>query len=418
MRKIKDIVKSSFAFAKQHPLIAITLVSLICLFIVYTLYGYIVNYDERSYQYAADLLSHGHIDELRTPSYPMIIAICQKLTSPGSYGLLIFVQIVVFYWSIYTLYQTILLLGIARNIAGVVTLIFAVNPMVLGSQIAVLTESFAISFSIFLVSYLVRWIYGGGRREFCGIAGCTLFLMFLRPSFAYMLVAMSIIVVVLLLRTEYKKCLQLTSIVCVCIGLLFLYCKKIEAKTGVFTPSIVSIYNDYGNAEKIGKLRPENITDTLIKQRAIEAEQKYGRGSGPYIDDLPLKRVADEFSNMKRKDKLVVLKFFVVNTLESVENHNTWYYGSHLDFGLIYLFLMSVCGYFVYNVMRGRRNSVITMFLWLMCVGNIFVDLLGSNAAWSRLFLPSVPLVLLLIALVCNRFKISIKYIGRERLAQ
>jgi hypothetical protein len=407
MRKIKDIAKSILAFSKQHPLIVITLVSLICLFIVSKLYGYVVSCDTQSYQYAADLLSHGHIDVLRTPCYPLVIAICQKLTSPDSYGLLVFVQTIVFYWSVYTLYWTMLRLGIARNIAGGVTFIVAVNPMFLGSQISIMTESFAVSFSIFLVSYFVKWIYGGGWRDFCGIAGCTLFLVFLRPSFMYMLVAMLIIVVVLLLRAEYKKSIQLTSIVCVCIGLLFLYCKNIEAQTGIFTPSTVCIINDYGNAAKIGKLRPENITDTVIKRRAIEAEQKYGRGAGPCVDDLPWKQVYDEFSNMKRKDKLVLLKFFVVNARESAENKNTWYYGYHVDFGLTYLFLMSVCGYFVYNVMRRRRNSVIAMFLWLMCVGNIFVDLLGSNAAWSRLFLPSVPLVLLLIALVCNRFKIT-----------
>jgi hypothetical protein len=77
----------------------------------------------------------------------------------------------------------------------------------------------------------------------------------------------------------------------------------------------------------------------------------------------------------------------------------------------VYLFLFGIGCLFVYNVVIRRRNSLILIFMWLLCVGNIMVNLLGAYSGWTRLFLQSVPLLVIIVAKCCNGFKIS--YIRR-----
>jgi hypothetical protein len=408
MRKIKDIAKSILAFSKQHPLIVITLVSLICLYDVYGMYGQ-RGCDKETYLEAASLLMHGELDCIRTPSYPAIVALCQWISSQNGLVLLILLQIAIFWLSARSLYSTLRYMGIARNIAIIMFGVMTLSPIFLFPQVTIMTESFAVSFSVFMISYFVKWMQNGRWGDFIKMSLCILYLIFLRPSFLYMLIAMAIIAALLIKRKEYRKGLQLSAIIVIFGGLMFGYCKIIESKIGVFTPSTVSINNTVANSINIGKFASKNITDTLIKQGALDFERNGGSHepfAAPYLDGMSPKRVYEELQCMKKKDKLMYVKFFVVNFRETIYNHYTEYYHFNVDFGFVYLFVFGIGCLFVYNVAIRRRNSLILIFMWLLCVGNILVNLLGANAHWTRLFLPSVPLLLIFVAKCCNRFKI------------
>jgi hypothetical protein len=224
-----------------------------------------------------------------------------------------------------------------------------------------------------------------------------------------MLVAMTVVVVVLLIIKQSKKAIQLAVVVAVLSGSMFGYCKIIESKIGVFTPSTVSIINTYRNLGYIGKLKPENITDPEIKRRAIDLDSNVGKEDdcvGPYVGDLPPKQVYDEVQRMVRRDKLCYVKFLVVNSHYSAYSESGFY---NIDFRTIYLFLIAVGCAVLYKFIRRKQYSMTAIFLWLMCVGNIMVDLIGSYDEWRRLFMPSVPLLLMLVALCCNQFRIRYK---------
>jgi 4-amino-4-deoxy-L-arabinose transferase-like glycosyltransferase len=191
-----------------------------------------------------------------------MLALCRQLM-PYNDGLslVVIVQIIVFYLSVASLYWTLKRLDVARNIVMIVTFAYAVNPVCGHFNMSIMTESLATSFCVFLAGCFVRWIRRGRLIDILGLFLCEAFLIFLRPAFVYMLVALSIIILALVVRKEYRKVAQLTFVVVVLGGALFGYCKEIESKTGIFTPSTVSVINTYFNAGRIGKFSPEKVTD-------------------------------------------------------------------------------------------------------------------------------------------------------------
>lgn len=365
--------------------------------------------DSQSYQEASVLLMKGEIDVFRTPCYPMVIAVCQLLTSSNSYNLLIGVQILIFYLSLYGLYWVMRRLKIVKIMAVIVCAIYALAPIVLMAQLFVMTESLAMSCSVFFIACFVKWQQDGRWIDVILVLLCALFLLFLRPAFLYMLVALVVIVAMLFKRKDYQRGAQLCSVVIVSVSLMFGYCKLIESKTGIFTPSTVSIANKWMNAFKIGKVTPENITDPLIREKAMAVFQEGNGEEYPaltlYLSFSPT-QIDRELRAMERKDKLLRVKSFYVNCSQTMKNIGT-YGGYRFDFRLVYLLLLCVALYFSYNMLHGKKNSLLLFFLWLMCMGNIFVLLWSGFAEWCRLFLPSLPLLLVLVAMVCSSVKIN-----------
>jgi hypothetical protein len=283
--------------------------------------------------------------------------------------------------------------------------------LLLLANVAVLTESFASSISVFLIYFFVKWIKKNDWLNILGILCCTLFLSFLRPSFIYLSIALAIIAVILFITTKDKRSWQLLTVVGITAIMLFGYCKQIEAKTGVFTTTSVQCGNEYCIAYNIGLLTPENVADSTIRQRVIEYEKKNVRENIwdiPKTGDLPLRQRVDEIDHLKSLDKVGWYKKSLKdNLLKSFSvSYNT--FGTNLtDFSVVYLLIVLTGVYLVYIWYRKRNCPIITLFLWLMCTGNIMVNLIGSYAEWTRLFLPSTPLLIMLIAAMCNLFKIQ-----------
>jgi hypothetical protein len=408
--KIETIVHALRNWANKYPLVGIVALSVLCLYCVYGHYSIIWSFDTESYQCAVDSLMRGEIDTFRTPVYPAALAVCQMLTSHGSYWLIIVVHLLIFYLSVCSLYRTILCLSVAKNIAIIVTAIYATCPMILLAQCIVMTESFAISFSVFMVSYFVRWRTRCKIIDFYRMSLCVLFLLFLRPSFLYLLVAFAMIALILMYRHQYRYGAQLLIMITAFGGLMFGYCRIIESKTGVFTPSTVSVLNEYVNAFHIGKFTSANVTDSLIKSRVLEFERDSSDKGAFYVPDMdgvPSKQIYDELQRMKERDNLITLKVFVMHCEETAYGMYGVFRGFNFDFRIIYLFLFAVGCLFTYMFVRRRIIPIVAFSLWLMCVGHIVVALLGSYAEWSRMFLPAFPLLLLLVALFCHFFRIS-----------
>lgn len=407
------IIIEPLCLVKRHTLIVIVVVSLLCLYEVYRTYGVVIcSFDTLTYRYAAISLQHGSLDIFRTPCYPMIMNVCWKASSSTGYGLLIIVQIFMFYVSVCNLYWTMLRLNIAKNIATIVTTIYALYPQTILAALAVLTESFSISVSVCLITFFVKWLKNCRFIDFIGMSMSLLFLLFLRPSFLYILVALAAILIILGFRSEYKKCAQLLSILIVSSCIMLGYCKLIEAKSGVFTPSTVGIYNTGHNFISMGKLERNN-SEFLDKCLAFNLECMDDKGEFVVYDKcdgtiFPPAQVDHELQQVKQQDRFVMLKVLFRNLQNSVYNtgENIKFGRIVLDFGLIYLVLFLITCVLCYRALNERKLPLVACLLWLMCIGNLLVNLIGAYSDWSRLFLPSFPLLLILIAQMCNLFKI------------
>lgn len=370
--------------------------------------------DTPTYIKSAEILKNGHIDVLRTPIYPLILAICEQ-----SLQLVIVLQIIIFYVSVICFYITLRRTNLASNIIYFATVLYCVCPMSLLSNCSVITESLSSSFCVFEVFFFVKWSKNHTWMNLLGLLMCTLFLTFLRPSFIYLSIALLIMSVIHFIKLDYKYGTQLLSVVGVVLALLFCYCKQIESKTGVFATSSVQCKNEYIIAYNIGMLTSENVTDPTIRQRVFEFEKKNDRENVfdvPKTGDLPLQQRVDEIQRIKSIDIVGwYIKTFLDNIRRSWIDNMPFGYNC-IDFSIVYFLLFLTGVYLVATWFCKCTSPVVTMFLWLMCVGNIMVNLLGSFAEWTRLFLPSFPILIMLITLMFGHFKFKIEYSSKYQL--
>jgi hypothetical protein len=179
--------------------------------------------------------------------------------------------------------------------------------------------------------------------------------------------------------------------------------------------SSVLCCNEYVIAENIGLLTPDNVTDPAIKQILNLTEEQKNRDDAPQIRFLPLKQRTDELNRIKSNDPVYwYVNGFKSNLLDSFTIADNTYGENQTEFSIIYLVLLLAGGYIVYDLYRKRSCPIMTLFLWLMCTGNLMVNLLGSYAEWTRLFLPSTPLFIMLVAAICNLYKIQNAYSERQ----
>jgi hypothetical protein len=203
--------------------------------------------------------------------------------------------------------------------------------------------------------------------------------------------------------------MQLLVVVGISLATLFCYCEQMQSKTGVFTTSSVQPNNEYVIACNIGLLTSKNVTDPTIRQRVLEFEKKGVRDNVwdvPNFWDLPLKQQVDEIQRIKSHN---IVEWYVKTFLDNLRRSCTDDISgcNHVDFPIVYLLLLITGVYLVYDWFRTHTCQIVTLFLWLMCVGNIMVNLLGSYAEWTRLFVPSIPMFIMLLAVMSNLFKIE-----------
>jgi hypothetical protein len=165
----------------------------------------------------------------------------------------------------------------------------------------------------------------------------------------------------------------------------------VKAKTGVYTVSTVTINNEIKNAERIGLLKTDSIAIFDAK-------------------GTPSDKVYDELTLVKSRNYVYWYFLLLRHNFSFMTNQPYCeYFIDVFNFQMIWLFLLAVGLYMGYDYYKTRKLLVIPAFLWLMCVGNLFINMLGGYSGWNRLFLQSYPLFLVLIAQGCNMFKIKFR---------
>jgi hypothetical protein len=401
-----------WTLVKRYPLGAILTLALVGqLYEGCTKTFCIQSHDTSGYVNAAGNLMNGNVDIVRTPSYPLVIALCRVICSNHILLLVSFFQILAFLVSIVCLYKILQQLGIRAIVAFVSTLIYGCYPMLLIANVNILTESLSVSFSVFFIYFFVRWVKENDWKVLICLFLCFLFLTFLRPSFIYLNIALVIVAVLYFFASNPRRALQLLSIVCLNSILLFGYCKQIEAQTGVFTITRIRCDNEYTIAYNRGLLTLETVSDSMIRQRIIEFESKHQKidvWDRPRTGGIPLKACEDAIQRIKSMD---IVGWYWGNLVGNLKKSWSGIYDVianpfRIYFPMVYSLLVLTGGYLAYDWYHRRKIPMISLLLWLMCVGNIMVNLLGSYAEWSRLFLPSIPILIMLLAVICNRFKI------------
>jgi hypothetical protein len=413
MHKI-EMRQSLLSILKKYSLYSILGISFIIQLSVAIIFNWRYSWDTWSYFTAADELLRCEIDVYRTPSYPALIALAKLISRNNFVSIIGVLQIVGSLSSIIVLKKMAERLEISRNIIKTILAIFIIAPIILKVNITIITESFAVSGSIWLFYFIVNWCYGERTwKDMIIIIIISLFLLFLRPSFLYLLIVFAVITLIALVLKQYKKVAQMSLCVIILSSFMLGYCTIIKSKIDVFIPSTVSIFNDRIIALDNGFLRSENVTNPVIKSRVIAFEKAGVRPNiwnAPDVTGIPDKIVYEELRALKNKDRVGWYTKTFIHNVSSSLGDSILGYGSVciISFFEVYLILLVIPIFWM--IIRKKKDGIpiVALSMWLTCVGNILVMIFGAYSQWQRLFLPSLPLFLLLVGQFCSLFKVEL----------
>jgi hypothetical protein len=391
---------------------------------------YGVEYTPDSYTYiqAWHTICNGEIDVVRTPSYPIFIGIVSCAFGPYFDFGLGFIQSLIFLLAIKYFWKIAIRLTSSKRISFLVTLLFILLPGVSSFCLCVLTESFSICGLIFLIYLLIKVYEAPKTKYFYCLTILTLYLIFLRPALLYILVAFAILSIFWFITKHRKQAVYVAVSVVMSIVSLCGYAKAIEQKTGVFVLTSISVYNEY----YILLCEKEFANNVVIKDRQIATlinEYSNGRvleldapGIKTYVKrkkEIPFGQAYNELQSIKKQIGLKWYlrsylrycssgKYFgVQNYAKSVPLLSTIEQFMPIRLSTFYSIIMIYIVVLIAVYCINRDINWLNWFMSLLCCGHIAVMTIGSYAEWARLFVPCVPIVMLMTAQLSSAIKLD-----------
>jgi len=426
--------------SRQIPdIVIIWIVALPIALITFWHWRYYFHVDTRTYFDAWDVLRSGQLDLFRTPVYPLFLGLAQMIFGRGGFVypvetgaarlyatpiaieneaplyFVVAVQYIVCFISFLYFYKICAKVFRSRRAAFWLTLAYAVTACLSRWEYSLLTESFSASGIIFLTWSFVSYFQPGRRWwSLVGITFWSLFLLYLRPSFLYIMAALACIGVLLFCFRKYRqKAYAVLAVALLTTASMLGYMAIFQQTYGLFTPSAVGVINKYGVEKENGLLLPENTDNAALRvdllrhpeadgSMMVAADEVYTFGlcevsalvekSSPTFAENAclvgarfLDCCADKIINLPDKPmKMLGLRLF-------------WVYVVLLIEGCLLIY------YFV------RRKTLLwwQALLWLLIAGHAAVILLGAFGEWPRLFWPIIPLFFLLTGDLVVRLRLK-----------
>ena len=360
----------------------------------------------------------------RTPVYPIFLGVINSIFGNviAPY-IVISLQYLIFLISIKCFYRSCRSILKSANIAYWLTAFYALFPSFTSWEISLLTEGLAISGSVFLLYSLLKFKFNKSWIHVFLVVWWTVFLIFLRPVFVYLLPLM---IVVFLLAIFFYRNLWKQAI-CGMIGILlicttvFSYMKKYESQYGLFSLSDVSVLNQFFMARQYGVLKVGDTDNTRFNQYLKESISKYGEEmdsksmlwaeSGYVGHNFDLKELNGIVAQSTQKNKSSWIKGLLRRCYDSAGytlfkvsiqpvGFITTMFG--LNIGLLNILLVILIIMIVKAYKRGESPWV-SMSLLMLIASNLIVIEVGAQEEWSRLLLPSTPYVLLVVGIIYER---------------
>lgn len=154
----------------------------------HTLRPYSETADSPTYKELGNILTG-----LRTPVYPLLLAGLNALFGePLMNMVLVRLQSLATLCALGAFYYTVVRVTHRRYLAVIFTLWFGCQPGVVGYETSVMTESLSISGVVFLVFLLARYLEQRRKSDALGMGLLTLFLILLRPGFLYLVPVLAV----------------------------------------------------------------------------------------------------------------------------------------------------------------------------------------------------------------------------------
>lgn len=420
----------------RHSGLAFTLVVALCECLgVMLIYQHadrgFMGYDTASYIMAGDHWLSGHIDSVRTPVYPLLLKLTgATLDSTASLWAIVLLQLAVFLLSI------VFFRRLARRVwdndaaVFVAGLAYATVPTITLWTAIALTESLTLSVVVFLLYALVRAVDGRSVGQAVLTGAWLVMLVMLRPAMAYLVVAVAMVWVLLLFKSRDLRRVAVAGLAAALTTVLVTvgYMCWFKHTYGLFTMSEVGTCNLYHT------LRINNEMDTaLIADRPLRAEVSQCIQTTVVddeqfdIQDLFIEYfyLSEEFGFVRLntacqavvandpwclprcwwrhckeawQEPLVAVQSYEPWTVRHREAISRWVPCA----GWLYAFVLVFAVVLVCRIIKRHRVPWLATLLTLITLGNMAAVIIGAQDDWSRLMVPSMPVVILMAAIACR----------------
>jgi hypothetical protein len=425
------------------PVLWILLISGIVRLIYYSVLLNTKAYDSAGYiNYHANILL-GQTEGLRTPVYPYFIKLIGLLGNQNVVDNVITAQIIISFLSIILFYKIVQALFKKRAVIFTASLLYGVMLPVINFDKLVLTESFAVIFSLIFIYLLVSYLKKPGNIKALVLTLFVFIAIMLRPSFIYLfpLTIAFWLLRLTIFRKDWKMCLSGLAASVVVMLLITGYSKLNERNAGFNGISVVSNYNELAVIIKAGLYPYGNDTEIseAIKNN-IKPVQQHG-GKPPAHIDIIGQFAPDrlhKFIVSCIKNQPGAYAYYVGSTLLDLQSANifTNYPGHKLSylafrinnieylifcvtFNLLYFLIVLDLILIVAGWIKRSQTPWFKIMLWLVITAQGAVAIMGGYNEYQRLILPAMPgLIILLFSYIDKiAFAIDKSKLARYTLA-
>ena len=392
--------------------------------------GPVNHYDTNSYILAwNNSWSQGEIDVFRTPIYPIFLGILKSCFGEKTYlWAATIIQHIIFIASVYC-FSLLTRRCIKRGtLSFCITFIFLLLPLITKVNNYILTESLSVSGIIFLLSSL-QLMQKTGKTYSIFIHTCLLLsLIFLRPSFIYLLPILFLYWIIIGFKKEnIKKSLWGITSVLVVTSCILIYMFEFEKKYYIFSTSNVGTFNQLWIAREYGLLNPEVIENEKFRKDVYDSYQMMGKKilrqgdnqdqetialstTYKWIEKYDLKTLNDAITKSYKSNPLAYINC-CFQRIHRWRGEPILHRGSKLsdllatigfNMSIVYLFCIIYAIYIFMIIATIKKISKWDFLLYQLLIFSLIIIVLGSPNAYPRLFLPSIPILLLMFGRFCS----------------
>jgi len=418
-----------------HLILLIAILSSTCQIFLFTK-G--IFYDTASYVSAWDRIISGHLDILRTPVYPIILGLTKSVLGqeimPAFISLL---QNVIFVVASIYFYKLMVKVTQRKKWAQTITIVFILYQWISPYTNVLLTESLSLSGGIFMLYFAYKMYENPSIKDSITFAFWTLFLIFLRPSFIYLLPVSLLSWVLLAFKKKKKSAIMGISASLICLLCVFSYMFLFQKEYGIFHLSSVSAVNQYTIARHNGIIEADNVENEKMivsidscKKKYYEPAEEYDVVCNVYygeaiklISNYGLKEVDNivKYSSRKHIGKIIndIAKRYFESSFKSIkfvffrENRSHASYdffilmvetlGFAIHLHTVYFLIFLSTFIILFYLITKKRIPWFFSFLYMLGTSNIIVMLIGAPNEFGRLIYPSLAIYLMMITLLLER---------------
>ena len=421
MNTFKKIHAAILAADEKTHLKWLYIIAAICMVLNFLRFKISFYFDTDSYISAGEALFNGHIDQLRTPVYPLLVALLRRINESHFEFLVVAFQLLIYFVSTPYLYRLNAFYIKNKTLLFMATALFVSLPQFSSWYMCLLTESIALSLTIIFSYYVLLFIKNKSAKSAIISNLLLAVMLFLRPASLYIIVVM-LIVHAYLFTKRRNSFVNVIGFVLV-ITSQFMYCYAYKQQYGVFANGDVQ-FNNQRNILYTIHLLDYSCLDKDLNRYNFVKDGKVGLDEAKLWWSLTPREKNTVISYSLKKNWFAytgynLRKFFFLsgNAYCMVYPHpRNVLYGSLINdvakatgtLLMVYLlFLIYLCG--ITRQLCNKKFPIMNIYMWLIVVGMLFTSILGAEYDWERLVLPCTPFITIGVFQLVDKLEIRVK---------